>query len=159
MDHGATQAHNWGRTRIRSGLMQEDSGRDRVERWADFSVSVDQIWAVIGDFAAIADWHPGIESGESVEIDGDMHRHLKIVGGGMILERLIAQDGHTQHYEIIEGPLPVDNYRATITVFPEGKGARVFWSASFEPTDPSADAVVAGVFEGGLKALQDRFSA
>ena len=139
--------------------MQEDSGRDRVERWADFSVSADEIWAVIRDFAGIADWHPAVESGEAVEIDGDMHRHLKIAGGGMILERLIEQNGHTQHYEIVESPLPVDNYRATITVFPEGKGARVFWSASFEPAGPGADAVVASIFEGGLAALQERFGA
>ncbi|MFT6774808.1 MAG: hypothetical protein ACJA1L_002524 [Paracoccaceae bacterium] len=139
--------------------MQEESGRDRVERWADYPVSAEEIWAVIGDFAGIAAWHPAIESAEAVEIDGEPHRHLKIVGGGLILERLIEQTDHTHHYEIIEGPLPVNHYRATLTAFPEGAGARVFWSASYEPLTPDADAVVASIFEGGLNALRERFGA
>jgi hypothetical protein len=139
--------------------MQEESGRDRVERWADFSVSPEAIWAVIGDFAGIADWHPAVESSEAVDIDGAAHRHLRLHGGGLILEHLTGREAHTHHYEIIESPLPVDEYRATITVFAQDGGARVFWSSSFKALSPDADAVVAGIYEGGLDALRQRFGA
>lgn len=138
--------------------MAEDSGRDRVERWADFSASPEEIWHIVGKFAEIDTWHPAVEKCEAVSIGGEPHRHITIAGGGgMLLEKLISNDDMTQRYEIVEGPLPVENYRSTLTVFAHEGGARVFWSSSYEPTDPEADAIVAGIYEAGLQGLQEKF--
>ena len=34
----------------------------------------------------------------------------------------------------------------------------MFWSAVFEPTDSSADEIVSGFYEEGLRALRERYS-
>lgn len=136
--------------------MQEQSGRDRVERWADFNARPEEIWKIVGKFAEIDAWHPGVEACEAVSLDGEPHRHVTVKGGGgMILEKLLSNSDMTQRYEIVESPLPVDNYRATLTVFEHEGGSRVFWSSSFEPTGPEADQVVAGIYESGLTGLRE----
>ncbi|MGG7568664.1 SRPBCC family protein [Rhodovulum sp. DZ06] len=136
--------------------MQEESGRDRVERWADFNARPEDVWKIVSKFAEIDAWHPGVAACEAVSLDGEPHRHVTVAGdGGMILEKLISNEDMTQRYEIIESPLPVDNYRATLTVFAHEGGTRVFWSSSYEPTSPEADAIVAAIYEGGLRGLRD----
>ncbi len=132
---------------------------DRVERWLDLSVPVETVWAVIGDFCDLKSWVPGVESCERVEIGGDVHRHVKATSGALFLERLVEEGPHLHRYTIEEGALPVENYLATLTVFPHENGCRVWWSASFDSENPEADAMVAGIFEGGLRALDKRFAA
>ncbi|TYO89561.1 SRPBCC family protein [Oceanicella actignis] len=142
--------------------MSDREPRDRVERWVDLDADAQRVWAAVGGFGAIADWHPLVESCELVELDGDLHRHLRLADGALMLERLVDQGPHHYRYEIVEGPLPVEDYLSTFTVFARGKGCRVFWSASFEPAIPDAeeaDRVVAAVYEAGLAAIRDRFSA
>ena len=138
--------------------MDHHPEKDRIERWADFpGVDPQAIWDVVGKFALIHEWHPAAEACEAVSLGGEPHRHVTVKGGGMILEKLLSNDDMTQRYEIVESPLPVEDYRATLTVFAREGGTRVFWSSSFTPTDESADSIVAGIYEGGLEALQARF--
>ncbi len=139
--------------------MSDREARDRVERWVDLPARAADVWAEIGAFGAVADWHPAIDKCEIVELDGVVHRHLTLVDGELILERLDDENDHLYRYSIVEGPLPVENYHATLTCFDEGDGCRVFWSSTFEPASPEADKVIAGVYEAGLLALQDRFGA
>lgn len=134
---------------------------DRVERWMDFpGVQPEEIWAVVGKFAMIDEWHPGLEASEAVSLDGEPHRHVTVKGGGgMILEKLTHNEDMTQRYEIIESPLPVEDYKATIHVFAQDGGTRVFWSSTFTPTAPGAEKVVAGIYETGFRGLRERFGA
>ena len=64
-------------------------------------------------------------------------------------------------YIITESPLPVSDYAATIKVEPNDKGtSTVTWSASFNAAgadDAKAVEVITGVFDGGLKALEDLY--
>ena len=139
-------------------MSDEHQQRDRVERWIDLPASAAEVWAVIGDFGGVAAWHPAIDASEVVEIEGETYRHLTLSDGEKMLERLVSAEPRACRYEIAEGPLPVENYRSTLTVFdrPEG-GCRVFWSSTFEADDPHADDLVAGIYEAGLSALRDRF--
>lgn len=130
---------------------------DRVERWLDLPVPVETVWAAIGDFCDLKSWLPGVESSERAEIGGAVHRHVKATSGALFLERLVEEGPHLHRYTIEEGALPVENYLATLTVFPQGDGCRVFWSASFDSENPEADRMVAAIFEGGLRALDKRF--
>ena len=64
-------------------------------------------------------------------------------------------------YEILEGPLPVTDYRATLSCVAEEDGCHVFWSAYFMPTEQAervSDDIIAKFYEIGLQALQDRFT-
>ena len=53
--------------------------------------------------------------------------------------------------------LPLYDHRATLSCVAEEGGCHVFWSAVFEPTDPSADDIVTGFYEEGLRALRERY--
>ena len=126
-----------------------------IMRSAAFNAPADELWAVIGDFHALAEWHPGVERQTA---EGDL-RHLDLPGGGAIVERLLGTDGLSYAYEILSGPLPVDGYRSVLSVAPAGAGSVVVWSSTFEPRVDAAFRLVAGIYEAGLAALGERFPA
>jgi hypothetical protein len=77
-------------------------------------------------------------------------------------ERLesLDQSARSLSYSIVEGPMPVQNYLATIQVSPNGEGCRVDWSASFDaPDGVPAEALgngVSGAYMGMLQALKQK---
>lgn len=131
---------------------------DRIERWIDIDAEPDAVWAAIGAFDAIGDWHPGVTSCELIDIEGDLHRRLTLADGGALFERLIEQGPRRYVYEIVDGPLPVSDYRSVFSVTPRNGGSRVFWTCVFEAEDETADGIVAGVYEAGLEVIRDRFA-
>lgn len=130
---------------------------DRLQRIIRLPRSAQEVWAEIGGFGRVADWHPWVERVELVEIDGLPHRHLFMADGELFLERLIEEAPLYHTYSTVEGPLPVDDHRATLSCVPEPEGCRVFWSAYYVPTDAAADDMVLGFYEAGLGALGERF--
>lgn len=122
----------------------------------------EQLWKAIGGFAAIADWHPAVAKAE-LEGEGERKgtlRILHLVGGGKIVERLeeISPKERVYSYSIVEGPLPVANYRAEIRVVDNGDGSStVTWSSSFEPkgvSEKEAVEVIRGIYEAGFDNLR-----
>jgi hypothetical protein len=116
----------------------------------------DRMWAKIGDFCGIGHWHPAIENCE-LSPDGKT-RTLSLKGGGTIVEKLVKMDPvhHSYTYSIVSGPLPVTNYRSTLSVAPKGKGSVVKWVGKYDAKGASkADAkkAIDGVYDSGLKAL------
>lgn len=134
-------------------------GYDRLRRMVELAAPADQVWAAIGGFGSLADWHPLIDSVELVEIDGEPHRHLTTVNGELLLERLVEEGPRHLVYEILDSPFPFTDYRSVLSCVPEAQGCHVFWSAHFEALDPKADEIVGAVYEAGLRALRDRFGA
>jgi hypothetical protein len=134
-----------------------------VERKQKVNASPDEVWAVVGDFGALAAWHPGVAICD-VERHGDVvHRHIRTVDGGEILERESGDhpETHSYTYEILSSPLPVRDYRAIFRVLPAAEGSTVVWCSTFEPVDvPAAEAaaVIAGIYESGLAAIAQRFA-
>ena len=136
----------------------------RVSMSANIGVSAKQVWDMIGGFNDISKWHPAIEKSE-IEGEGKVTlRRLHLVGGGQILERLEQSDddGNSYTYSILESPLPIANYTATIKVNPNqsGSGCTVEWSSDFEAAGaPENDAVkvVEGIYQAGLDNLRKMF--
>lgn len=124
----------------------------------DYSVAADVVWERMADFGGLA-WMPGVESC-TVEGEGLGAIRAVTMGPMVIKERLERFDaeGRTLSYSIVEGPLPTQNYLATITVSEQDSGCRVDWTASFdlpEGVDESAIApAVSGGYGGALKALK-----
>ena len=131
---------------------------DRLQRWVRLSVPPDRVWREIGGFGQVSEWHPWVESTELVEIEGEPHRHLKLVDGELGLDRLLGEGERYYTYSTLDGALPVDDHRATLSCVPEEGGCHVFWSAYFVPTDPAADEMVIGFYEAGLDAIRERFA-
>lgn len=123
-----------------------------VTRSGAFRANADEVWSVIGDFHRLADWHPALEKQTA---DGEV-RNLHVQGGGTIVERLIGTDERSYAYEIVSGPLPVENYRSVLAVAPAEGGSVVIWTSTFEPTADDAATAIAGIYEAGLAALSER---
>ena len=116
-----------------------------------------EVWGLVGDFHRIDDWHPGIAKSERAVIGDDEFRLLTTKDGGRILEHLVNKDSHSLTYAIVRSPLPVAHYESRIAVNTAGSGCEVRWSGSFTPTADNADEVIAGIYEAGLKALEEKF--
>ena len=132
-------------------------------------VSADRIWEYLRDFANIADWHPGLVSGEMEEGAGDRVggvRRLTGTGGELFRERLVAlDDGERSYtYDLLEGPFPVRSYRSTLRVTPVTDSGLAFaeWYAQFDADEADEARLMKtfsrGIFATGLGALAERFS-
>jgi hypothetical protein len=132
--------------------------------------AADTVWSRIRDFNGLPLWHPAIadsriENNAASDRVGCI-RHFHTRDGGLIRERLLALSDYdyTQTYEILESPMGVDQYVATLKLTPVTDGERCFaeWSAEFEcaPGRERAliDQIGTGVFQGGFDALKRHFA-
>ncbi len=130
----------------------------------DLPVPAQMVWNTIGGFNALPDWHPAVEKSTVEEDGGTKLRKLSLAGGGTILEKLEQVDDSERvyTYSILESPLPVANYTATIRVRATAGGCNVEWSSEFDPAgaaENDATAAIRGVYETGLQNLQKMFGA
>lgn len=125
--------------------------------------SADVVWAFISDFGG------SIEAlGVPVETEGPAGvgqlRSISM-GGDPTVERLESLDpaSRTLSYSIVSGPLPVQDYLATMQVREDGDGrSNLTWVARFEPagmTEDDAENVVNMVLGGAISGFQGRFGA
>lgn len=132
--------------------------------------SADNLWARIRDFNALPLWHPAIadsriENQEPSDRVGCI-RHFHTRDGGLIRERLLALSDYDYSctYEILESPMGVTNYVATLKLTPVTDGTRSFieWSAEFECDEGRENELTQligqGVFQAGFDALKRHFS-
>ena len=116
------------------------------------------VWDRIGDFNAVPQWHPAIWASRLE--DGGTVRRVSAAGGGQSVERLTDHDDSARRYsyELVDGPMPVSQYRATLAVEDDQDGgARVRWSADFTPAgaaDADAEAAIGGFLRAGLDNLR-----
>jgi uncharacterized protein YndB with AHSA1/START domain len=122
------------------------------------------VWDTIGGFNALAKWHPAIAKSEETKKGESTIRTLTLHGGGSIVERLDAKDdkSRTYSYSILEGPLPVAKYHATLHVTENagGQSCTVEWSSEFEASGApatEAEKAIRGVYEAGFNNLRKMF--
>ncbi|MEF2552460.1 SRPBCC family protein [Aurantimonas sp. A2-1-M11] len=119
------------------------------------------VWAAVGDFCGIGEWHPAVTRCEQSEEGGKTRRTLTLGDGATLVEELVSRDdaAMTYTYRIIEGPLPVENYKSTITVTAAGKGSTISWNGTFDAkgaTDAEAGEVVGGIYDAGLQGIAEK---
>jgi hypothetical protein len=93
-------------------------------------------------------------------------RNFNLKDGGNIRERLLALSDvkHLCTYTILESPLPLENYVATLRLAPVSDGNRTYaeWTAEFncriEEEDGLVKTIGNGVFQGGFDALKTAFA-
>ncbi len=133
----------------------------KVDMKTGLNVAPEEVWKLIGGFNALPDWHPAIENSE-LEEEGSMRR-LSLAGGGTIVEKLVKLDDKERvySYSIIDSPLPVTNYEATIRVKDDGEGNTTLeWSSEFEAegaAENEAMDVIAGIYQAGFDNLKMMF--
>ncbi len=119
------------------------------------------VWALIGGFQALDRWHPGVLASTLLgtgKAAGDI-RVLTLADDVHIVEKLELYDetAMSLQYAILESPLPVGNYHATITVKSIGNNeAEVSWQSTFNAVGASNDEVkkiISDIYLAGLNSL------
>jgi len=135
----------------------------KLDMQTTVEASPEEVWKLIGGFNTLPDWHPLVQKSDLER--GGVMRRLSLLGGGSIVERLehFSNNDRLYTYSIIDAPLPVRNYVATLRVreAKDGKGSIIEWASEFEPANGSTetDAVKAieDVYRSGLENLRKLF--
>ncbi|RYH09727.1 SRPBCC family protein [Tropicimonas sp. IMCC6043] len=134
----------------------------QVTREVEVHAAAAEVWKSIGSFCAIGDWYPGIASCTETVKDGATYRKLVTSDGAEFLEKYVETYSDMAYgYAIIESPLPVKNYEATLKVKDLGETSLVEWTGTFEADGaPEKDVVetVGDIFQVGLDALKVQFA-
>jgi len=126
----------------------------------------DVVWSVVRDFNGLPRWTPfvaesRIEQGLPADRIGCV-RSFRLKEGGIIREQLLSLSDYDFQcsYAILESPMDVSNYVATLKLTPVTDGNRTFaeWSAEFD-APPDREQVLAeqighGVFQAAFSHLK-----
>jgi uncharacterized protein YndB with AHSA1/START domain len=125
-----------------------------------------KVWEKIRDFNALPRWHPRIresriENGEPSDKVGCV-RDFRLQNGDRLREKLIGLSDYDMFctYTILESPMPLSDYIATLRLTPISDGDRTFieWTAEFDCVVEAAADLVDGignnVFQAGFDALK-----
>jgi Polyketide cyclase / dehydrase and lipid transport len=128
-----------------------------------------RVWAQLRDFNGLPSWHPRVVQSR-IELDAAADRvgcirDLRLETGAAIREQLLALSDYeyAYTYSILESPMGVENYLATLKLTPITDGDRCFaeWTADFDcrPEDAAelAENIGTNVFQDGFNALKRRF--
>jgi hypothetical protein len=141
----------------------------KVYRSTVLNAPADRVWRDLRDFNGLANWHPSIvssriEQGHPSDKVGCV-RNFQLKDGARVREKLLSLSDYdyTCTSTILESPMDLRDYVATLRLFPVTEGNRCFieWSAEFDcPQGKAAElaeAVGSGVFQPGLDALKKRY--
>lgn len=128
-----------------------------------------RVWERVRDFNALPRWHPAIresriENAEPSDKVGCV-RDFRLQNGDRIRERLLGLSDYDFFctYSILESPMPLTNYIATLRLTPVTDGDRCFaeWTAEFDCAVEVADDLVhnigMNVFQAGFDSLKRHF--
>ncbi|HSA81567.1 MAG TPA: SRPBCC family protein [Geminicoccaceae bacterium] len=146
---------------LATGLVAVPALALEVRQTVTVAAPPEEVWQMIGEFCAIADWHPVVGQCARSEQNGAAMRTLTTVDGGVLVEKRVqySDEGMSYTYEIVESPLPVTDYVSTLAVMEGANGSLVTWSGEFAArgaSDDQAIEVISGIYQAGLAALQDR---
>jgi uncharacterized protein YndB with AHSA1/START domain len=138
----------------------------KVYRSAVIAAPADKVWELVRDFNALPRWHPAIaqstiEAGLPSDRVGCVRRFTLRSDGGLLREQLLAlSDAERSYtYSILDSPMPVANYVATMRFTPITAGNKTFaeWWAEFDVTSGPEQATTSdigdNVFVAGFASI------
>jgi NADPH:quinone reductase-like Zn-dependent oxidoreductase len=127
---------------------------------------IDRVWAVLRDFNSHDQWHPAV-AGSRMENDaaGDVVggvRRFSLSDGSEFREQLLSHNDreYTFTYCILDSPLPLYDYMATVRLKPVTDGNQTFWDwrSKFRAPDDRAteleNLVGRQIYEAGFAGLR-----
>ena len=135
------------------------------------NASAARVWERVRDFNGMPKWHPRIRDSRIEDaLPSDKVgciRNFNLQNGDNIREQLVGLSDYDLFYTyaILESPMPLADYVATLRLTPVTDGERTFieWSAEFScDPDDEADLVTrigTNVFQGGFDALHRHFAS
>jgi Polyketide cyclase / dehydrase and lipid transport len=128
---------------------------------------VERVWEYIRDFNCLPKWFPGvtdshIEPGAAANHVGCV-RNFGLEGGPRIREQLLAlsDQDHTCNYKMVECPLPIANYLATVRLSAgDGNGTLAEITSQFD-SPPAQEKEMVGLltttYNGAFELLKKHF--
>ncbi len=127
-----------------------------------------KVWDRVRDFNGMPNWHPAIrdsriENAEPSDRVGCV-RDFHLQNGDRLREKLLGLSDYDmfQTYCILESPMPLTGYIATLRLTPVTDGNRTFgeWTAEFDCAEDDEEGLVTNigrnVFQAGFDALKRR---
>lgn len=140
----------------------------RVVRSTIIDAPIDEVWETLRDFNSHDQWHPvvaasRIEGGRASDEVGCVRDFALAEDGGAIREQLLtlSDRDYVSTYCILDAPVPLVGYVATVQLKPVTDGDRTFWhwQCQFEPPREREDELVRmvaeNVYESGFRAIQN----
>ena len=130
---------------------------------ATIPASAAEVWKIISDFNGLPKFVAAIVNSTMEGSGIGAVRTLTLGDGAQIVEKLEALDEKAQslNYSIVNSPLPLENYLATVQVKDlGGNQCEIVWSSTFDPKGaPEAEAkkVVEGVYSLGFDGLKKMY--
>ncbi|RWB73897.1 MAG: hypothetical protein EOQ50_15510 [Mesorhizobium sp.] len=128
---------------------------------------VDAVWAILRNFNGHDRWHPAIAfseivGGEPVDAVGAV-RHFRLKNGGEWREQLLTLSDKDRRlsYCLLEAPLPLMGYVASISLKPVTDSNATFWEwrSEFNPPAHRRDELVKlvseGIYQAGFTAVRN----
>jgi Polyketide cyclase / dehydrase and lipid transport len=118
------------------------------------------VWALIGSFCAIKNWHPAVADCETTKEGEVISRTLTLKDGSKIKESLTDTEETSYTYAMAESSLPVKNYRATLSVEEDEDSpdrSEIHWEATFDAqgaSDEDARKKIAEILEAGVAGMK-----
>lgn len=132
-----------------------------VDESITLSAKPAEVWKVVGNYGKLEGWHPVVAKTEITQGTNNKVgavRAIETKDGAKIVEELLAYDARkmSMRYKFIESPLPVSEYKSTLSVVPSGGGSKVIWKGSFKAKgvdDAKAREIVTGIYKAGFEGL------
>ena len=130
--------------------------------------SIERVWEYISDFNGLPKWFPGvtdshIEPGVPANEVGCI-RNFGLENGARIREELLVlnDQDHSWHYKMIECPLPLSNYQATVRLSANGDNSTVAeLDSQFDVAEAHEKEMVAlmtSTYTGAFELLKKHFA-
>ena len=119
------------------------------------------VWALVGPFASLAEWHPEVTSCEASENDkGQKLRTVTFTNGQVVVECLTKHSDATFSYvyTLDKGKLPVRDFRGELQVIGTDTESLLRWTATFDVIEgipvERAVGIVQSIFDGARPGLE-----
>lgn len=134
-----------------------------VEKTLVINASAGEVWGFAGGWTSLDNLVPAaIASILSNGNEVGSFRKVNLKGGGIVEETMITKSETRYSYIITKSPLPVSNYRSTLEVKDLGNGKSEFtWRSVFFAdgvSNAEATNLIAGLYEGALEVLQNKYN-
>jgi len=136
-----------------------------VAEMIEINASPVEVWSLVKRFDGLVNWHPAFSGSPLVKgKDGQVGavRALTLKDGPTFTEELIAvnEQGMTYTYDIVESPLPIDHYQASLTVKAStAGGSTVTWIGTFKRKNPRDNVPEAESDAGTMKLISGAYQA
>ena len=137
-------------------------GRHVVDVQTDSAASVEHVWRLLADVRTWVDWSSFDEAGYAKEGVPAPHgvgaeRSFRL-GPFRSVDTVLAFDPPTHLAYTYAGPLPIDDYRAEVTLTGNGHGTRIRWHGEFSTTIPLSGPVVRALVRKVYRDLSSRLA-